>query len=153
MANLNRATILGNLGADPDVRFTPGGKAVATLSVATNESWKDDKGVQHERVEWHRVVVWGVQAENCGKYLAKGRQVMIEGRLTTRKWEDKDKITRYSTEIVAQNVIFLGKPEGNGARPPAPGDDDAPFGRASAGSPPPAEAGDPGAGSDDRIPF
>ncbi len=115
MASLNKAIIIGNLGRDPEVRYTNSGQAVAQLNVATHERWKDKDDNPQERTEWHRVTVWGRQGENCGKYLTKGRQVYIEGRLQTREWEDKDGNKRYTTEIVASQVLFLqGGSEGGG---------------------------------------
>jgi len=139
MASVNKAIILGNLGRDPELRHTPGGKAVCTLRIATNEVWTDQSGERQERTEWHTVVVWGRQAENCNQYLKKGRSVYIEGRLTTRKWQDKDGKDRYSTEIVADRVQFIGGGTGAGGgggrdfedqslEPPPPGgNDDIPF--------------------------
>ena len=114
MASVNKAIILGNLGKDPELRHTPGGKAVATLRIATNEVWTDQSGERQERTEWHTVVVWGRQAENCNQYLKKGRSVYIEGRLSTRKWQDKEGKDRYSTEIVADRVQFIGGGTGGG---------------------------------------
>jgi single-strand DNA-binding protein len=105
--SVNKAIIVGNLGKEPEVNYTQSGTAVCNLSVATNEKWKDKSGEQQERTEWHRVTVFGNQAENCGKYLAKGRQVYVEGRIQTKKWEDNDGNTRYTTEIVAHSVQFL----------------------------------------------
>lgn len=105
---LNKAMIIGNLGGDPELRYTQGGQAVANFRVATNERWSDGDGNAKERTEWHRVVVFGRQAENCEKYLAKGRTVFVEGRIQTREWSDKDGNTRYTTEIVANSVQFLG---------------------------------------------
>ena len=108
MASVNKVILVGNLGADPEVRYTQGGQAVANFNVATNERWKDKtSGQPEERTEWHRVVVWGKLAELCRDYLSKGRTVYLEGRLQTRKWE-KDGQTRYTTEVVAQTVQFLG---------------------------------------------
>lgn len=107
MSTLNRVTIIGYLGADPEVRYTQAGTPVCNLSIATNESWLDDKEQKQERTEWHKVVVWGPSAEACGEYLDKGRQVAVEGKLQTREWE-KDNVKRYTTEIVASSVIFLG---------------------------------------------
>ncbi|MDO8519201.1 MAG: single-stranded DNA-binding protein [Deltaproteobacteria bacterium] len=108
MASVNKVILVGNLGADPEVRYTQGGQAVCNFNVATNERWKDKTtGQPEERAEWHRVVVWGKLAELCRDYLAKGRSVYLEGRLQTRKWE-KDGQTRYTTEVVAQTVQFLG---------------------------------------------
>lgn len=116
MSSVNRVMIIGNLGQDPEVRETQNGQAVCNLSVATNESWSDKHGERQERVEWHRVVCWGAVAEACGRYLEKGRQVYVEGRLETREWEDKDGIKRYTTEIIAQNVQFLGGGSGRDER-------------------------------------
>ena len=111
---VNIAIVVGNLGKDPEVRFTQSGRAVANFSVATSDSWTGQDGNRQERTEWHNIVVWGKQAELCGQYLSKGRQVFIQGRIQTRSWEDKTGNTRYTTEIVAQRVQFLGG--GGGAR-------------------------------------
>jgi single-strand DNA-binding protein len=119
MAGLNRVTLVGNLGKDPEVRYTQGGTAVANFSLATTEKWKDKDGKEQEKTEWHRIIVWGKQAENCGEYLAKGRQVLIEGRLQTREWKDKDDKRQWSTEVVASHVMFLGT-KGEGRPPAAP---------------------------------
>jgi single-strand DNA-binding protein len=113
--SVNKAIIVGNLGADPEVRYTQSGTAVANMRIATNERWKDKSGQQQERTEWHRVVVFGNQAENCGKYLEKGRQVYVEGRIQTNEWTDNDGNTRYTTEIVAQSVQFLSGGSGGGS--------------------------------------
>ena len=113
MATLNKVMILGNLGRDPEVRNTQSGRTVANFSVATTDSWGTGEDRQ-ERTEWHQVVVWGKSAEACGQYLTKGRQVLVEGRLQTRRYEDKDGVTRYVTEIVAQQVQFMGGKNGNG---------------------------------------
>ncbi|MBI2338827.1 MAG: single-stranded DNA-binding protein [Deltaproteobacteria bacterium] len=107
MASINKVILIGNLGGDPEVRYTPGGQPVANFNIATNERWKDKSGQQQERTEWHRIVVWGKLAELCRDYLAKGRRIYLEGRLQTRKWEDKQGQTRYTTEIVAQVIQFL----------------------------------------------
>ncbi len=106
MASVNKVILVARLGADPEIRYTAGGQAVATLRVATNE-WSGSGESREERTEWHRVVVWGKLAERCNEYLKKGRQVYLEGRLQTRSWE-KEGIRRYSTEIVANTVQFLG---------------------------------------------
>lgn len=130
---MNKAIILGNLGADPELRYTQNGKAVANFRVATNESWTDKDGKKQDRTEWHRVVVWEKLAELCGEYLAKGRQVLVEGKIQTRKWQDKDGKDQYTTEILAQSVKFIGgKNEKSEVRvdaggPPAMSDDDVPF--------------------------
>lgn len=114
MASVNKAIIVGNLGKDPEVRYTQGSQAVANFSVATSEKWTKD-GQTSEKTEWHRIVVWGKTAENCAKYLKKGRPVYIEGRLQTREYE-KDGVKRYTTEVVANVVQFLGG-RGEGSMP------------------------------------
>ena len=114
MASVNKVMILGNLGQDPELRNTTSGKAVGTLRVATTDIWNDASGTRQERTEWHSIVVWGRDAENCQKYLSKGRSVYVEGRLQTRKWQDKEGRDRYSTEIVADRVQFIGGSGGAG---------------------------------------
>ena len=111
---LNKAMIIGRLGDDPELRKTNSGKSVCNMSVATNRTWKDDNGQKQEDTEWHRIVVFGRQADNCEQYLSKGRQVYIEGRIQTREWTDNDGNKRYSTEIVAQSVQFLSGGDQNG---------------------------------------
>ena len=113
--SVNKVILVGRLGQAPEVRYTPSGAAVANFSVATNESWTDKSGQKQERTEWHRVVVWGKLAELCKQYLAKGRQAYIEGRMQTRQWQDKDGQTKYTTEVMAQTVQFLGAGAGAGA--------------------------------------
>lgn len=108
MASMNKALILGNLGANPEMRSTAGGQSVATLNVATNEVWFDKQGQKQERTEWHKVVVWGKQADFCGQYLTKGSTVFVEGRIQTRSWEDQTGTKRYTTEIVATSVQAVG---------------------------------------------
>ena len=141
MASVNKVILVGNLGRDPELRFTPSGTAVANLSVATNDVWTDKGGQKQERTEWHRVVVWGKQAQIAGDYLQKGKQIYVEGSLQTREWNDRDGNKRYTTEVRAQRVVMLGRAEGRGmaeggaesgppeieAPPPGPGDDDIPF--------------------------
>lgn len=112
--SVNIAIVVGNLGKDPEVRFTQSGRAVANFPIATSESWTGQDGSPQERTEWHNIVVWGKQAESCGQYLSKGRQVFVQGRIQTRKWTDQNGQDRYTTEIVAQRVQFLGG--GGGAR-------------------------------------
>lgn len=106
--SVNKVILVGRLGQNPEVRYTPSGSAVANFSVATNEAWTDKSGQKQERTEWHRVVVWGKLAELCNQYLQKGRQCYVEGRLQTREWTDKDGVKKYSTEVQAQTVQFLG---------------------------------------------
>jgi single-strand DNA-binding protein len=106
--SMNKVILIGHLGADPELRHTPGGQAVATLRIATNEVWNDKEGQRQEKTEWHRVIVWGKQGETAAQYLTKGRQVCIEGRLQTREWMDKDNNKRFTTEVVSQQLTFLG---------------------------------------------
>jgi len=168
MGSVNKVILIGNLGADPELKYTPSSRALCNLRIATTDVFKDKGGQRQERTEWHRVTVWGDQAENCSKYLSKGRSVYVEGRLQTRSY-DKDGQKHYATDVVAERVVFLGSgggggPAGEGSarrggggsgggggggggggRPgwgnegPAPGGDDG-----DTGGPPP---------SDDDIPF
>ncbi len=149
MSSVNKAILIGNLGRDPEIRYTQSGMAVANFTLATNESWSDkESGERRERTEWHRIVVFGKMGETCGKYLSKGRQVYVEGRIQTREWEDRDGNKRYTTEIVASDVRFLGnRGEGGGYAGPAgggggPAGGDPGFGGPAGGSP-----------ADDDIPF
>jgi single-strand DNA-binding protein len=105
---INRVTLVGNLGQDPELKTTPSGQSVCQLRLATTEVYKDREGQKQEATEWHTVVVWGNQAEACGRHLAKGRQVYVEGKIKTRKWTDKDGKERFTTEVVAADVRFLG---------------------------------------------
>jgi|YelNatPaOPRAMG01_1025707.scaffolds.fasta_scaffold21188_3 single-strand DNA-binding protein len=111
MPSLNKVQLIGHLGRDPEVRYTADGVAVATLAIATSRSWKDRAGERHEETEWSRVVLFGRLAEVAADFLAKGAQAYVEGQLRTRKWADKDGVERYSTEIVADDLILLGKRE------------------------------------------
>lgn len=106
--SVNKVILVGRLGQNPEVKYTPSGAAVTNFSIATSENWMDKSGQKQERTEWHRIVVWGKTAENCAQYLSKGRQVFVEGRLQTRQWQDKDGQTKYTTEVQAQAVQFLG---------------------------------------------
>lgn len=108
MSGVNKVIVLGRLGADPEIKNVSENQTVARLSVATSENWTDRDGKKQERTEWHRIVVWGKLATVCGKYLTKGRQVYVEGRLQTRSWEDPQGQKRYTTEIVANTVQFIG---------------------------------------------
>jgi len=135
MASLNRVLLIGNLGADPELSYTPSGTAKATYRLATHEFWTDNEGNKRERTEWHRLISWGRLAEIVGEYLTKGRQIFVEGRLQTRSWEDADGIKRWITEIVVTNMQMLGNgkapsqevadPEATheGNEEPAPADD------------------------------
>mgnify|MGYP006258542451 FL=1 len=114
-SGINKVILVGNLGQDPEVRFTAGGAAVTTLSLATSESWKDkESGQDQEKTEWHRVVLWNRLAENAGEYLKKGSKVYIEGQLQTRKWE-QDGQTRYTTEVIGRDMQFLDSRAGSSA--------------------------------------
>ena len=141
-ANENLVILLGNLGQDPELKYTPSGASVCNFSMATNEKWTSKDGQKNEHTEWHRIVAWGKTAELCEKYLSKGRTVYLKGKLRTRQWEDREGNKRSTTEIIAQEVKFLGsgsqqtsQPQGGGGPPPAPnfepsqdgGDDDMPF--------------------------
>jgi single-strand DNA-binding protein len=157
---LNRVMLIGNLGADPDLKVTPGGQAILKLRLATNESYLDRNNVRQERTEWHRVTVWGRRAEALGKILQKGDSLFIEGRLQTSSYE-KNGEKRYSTEVVATNIVLPGRGRGEGGREGGGG------GGGGAGRPsrdvaeaPPDDFGDPGGGSsggggggEDDIPF
>jgi len=131
MRNLNKIMLIGNLGRDPEVRFTVSGKAVANFTVATSESWIGKDGNEQEHTEWHRIIAWGKLGEICGEYLVKGRTVYVEGRLQTREWEDRDGNKQRTTEIVASEMIMLGgrdnKPQDKPQPDPKPEQKDIPF--------------------------
>ncbi|MCL4685620.1 single-stranded DNA-binding protein [Myxococcota bacterium] len=114
MAGVNKVILIGNLGRDPELRYTKGGQAVANFSLATSDSFTNREGVREDRTEWHRIVAWAKTAELCTKYLSKGRTVYVEGQLRTREWEDKDGHKRQTTEVHVQTVQFLGSPGGRG---------------------------------------
>jgi len=120
MASVNKAIILGNVGKDPDIRYTADGAAIANFSVATSENWKDKAGNKQEKTEWHRISAFGKLAEIIGQYVKKGTQVYIEGRIQTRKWQDKDGSDRYTTEIVASELRMLGGKSEDREPEPAP---------------------------------
>ena len=143
--SLNKVMLIGNLGQDPEKRVTGSGQSVTSFSIATSERWTGKDGQKQEKTEWHRIVVWGPQADSCAQYLSKGRQVFVEGRLQTRQWDDKDGNKRYTTEIVANRVQFLGGAAGRAEG----GSDFAPQAAASGGGMP---GFDSGAGPDD-VPF
>ena len=141
--SVNKVILVGRLGQDPEVRFTQGGTAVANLSIATDETWKDQSGERQQRTEWHRVVAWSKLADICGQYLSKGRLVYIEGRLQTRSWEDREGNKRYTTEIRADNMVMLGGRSEEGQAAPAAAQ---PAAAATA-------AGSDSGAADDDIPF
>ena len=131
-SGVNKVILIGNLGSDPELRYTPSGVPVANFRIATNEVWVNQDGERGERTEWHRIVAWRKLAETCGEYLSKGKQVYIEGKIRTRSWEDRDGNKRYTTEIVADNIQMLGSKD-------KPTVDSSPQ--------------DPGFSSEDDIPF
>jgi len=157
MASVNKVILIGNLGRDPETRYTTGGDAVTNIRLATTDTWKDKNGEKQERTEWHTIVFYGRQAEIAGEYLKKGRQVYVEGRLQTRKWQDKEGQDRYTTEIVADRMQMLGNREGGGATADMPdrsGERSAARPPAGAASPPrPAAAKKSIDDLDDDIPF
>ena len=114
MGSVNKVILVGNLGRDAELRYTPGGAAVATLNMATTEVWNDKQGQRQEKTEWHRVVLWGKSAESLSEYLTKGKQIYVEGRLQTRQWDDKDGNKRYTTEIRGDRIVLLGGGGGRG---------------------------------------
>ena len=114
MASVNKVILIGNLGRDPEVRYTQNGTAVANFTLATNEVWNDKSGERQERTEWHRIVVWGKQAEIAREHLSKGKQVYIEGSLQTRQWDDREGNKRSTTEVKANRVVLLGRPDSGG---------------------------------------
>ncbi|HMU40879.1 MAG TPA: single-stranded DNA-binding protein [Pseudomonadota bacterium] len=168
--SVNKVIVIGHLGANPEVKYLPSGQPVCELRVATSETYRDRNEQPVERTEWHRIVTWGKTAENCGKYLQKGRQVYVEGRLQTRSWDDKEGKKQYTTEIVAQSVVFLGGGGGAGREEGArESSHSPPYGGGSSGSgryarsapsssaEPPLSANEPSSGGDfgaeDDIPF
>ncbi len=157
MASVNKVILVGNLGRDPETRYTTGGDPITNVSIATTDTWKDKNGEKQEKTEWHRVAFFGKLAEIAGEYLKKGSQVYVEGRLQTRKWQDKEGQDKYTTEIVADRMQMLGSRSGSGGGAPS-----------SASEPPPErERGSGGGGAksgatpakknvddlDDDIPF
>ena len=152
MGSVNKVILVGNLGRDAELRYTPGGAAVATINMATTDVYKDREGQKKEDTQWHRVVLWGRTAESLHEYLTKGKQIYVEGRLQTRKWTDKDGVEKYTTEIRGDRVVLLGG-GGGGARGAGGGSRGADSGMAGGGG---FDAGhEPGPAdlSDDDIPF
>jgi len=170
MASVNRVILVGNLGRDPEVRYTQSGQAVANFSMATTDNWTDKQGQKQERTEWHKIVGWGKTAELCGEYLCKGRHRYVAGRLPPREWNDKENHKNNTTEIVADRVVFLGSGQGGQRRsaaggagpddfgPPPPGFDEPPSAARGGGAP--SGGGSGGGGgqggggpSEEDIPF
>ena len=167
---VNKVILIGNLGGDPEVRYTPSGAAVVNVNLATNESWTDRSGERQERTEWHRLVLWSKLAEIAGQYLSKGSKVFVEGRLQTRSWDDQGGQKRYTTEVVVNDLQMLdsrgeggdagapGGPPPGGPPPggPAPGGPSEAGGTAGSGDYPPSGGGgggSQGAADDDDLPF
>ncbi len=146
--SVNKAILIGRLGKDPELRYTPSGKAVANFSVATNERWTSQDGQKQESTTWHNIVAWGRQAEVIKEYMGKGRQIYIEGRIDNRSYDDKEGNKRYISEVVVQNFQFLGDRGDGGGGSSYSGTDNAPQ---SASVPPEPPSG--GAGDDDDLPF
>lgn len=161
MASVNKVILVGNLGRDPETRYMPDGGAITNISIATTSTWKDKNGEKQESTEWHRVAFFGKLAEIAGEYLKKGSQVYVEGKLRTRKWQDKDGSDKYTTEVIADAMQMLGSRQGMGGGDGGGGGD---YARSSSGGPPsqgssskPAGAAKGGAAKfddmDDDIPF
>src|SRR5690242_9921880 len=148
MGSVNKVILVGNLGRDAELRYTPGGAAVATLNLATTEVWNDKSNQRQEKTEWHRVILWGKQAESLQEYLTKGKQIYVEGRLQTRQWDDKDGNKRYTTEIKADRITLLGGGGSGGGGRSAGGMDRGSSQMSGGGDEPPMEPI-----SEDDIPF
>lgn len=156
MAGVNKAILVGNLGRDPELRRTQNGQAVANFTLATSETWTDKSGEKVERTEWHRIVAWGKTGEMCAQYLSKGRTVYVEGRIQTREWEDKDGNKRYTTEVNAQTVNFIGPRTGGGGGGGGDGEYSGGSGggdTGGSGGGQPSGGNDSGPPPDDDIPF
>jgi len=150
---VNKVILVGNLGANPEMRFTQGGQAVANLRLATTERWTDRNGQKQEQTEWHRVVVWGKTAEIVGQYCTMGRQIYVEGRIRTRQWQDQQGQKRYSTEVVATSVQLLGSRDGGGGGGMPGGGGREMHDDVGATVPSDEGLADFGGGPDDDIPF
>src|SRR4051794_14625883 len=156
MASVNKVILIGNLGADPETRYLPSGDAVTNIRIATTENWKDKSGERQEHTEWHRVAFFGKTAEIAGEYLKKGSPVYVEGRIRTRKWQDKEGQERYSTEIVADRMQLLGSRAGSGEPRGEPRGEPAKAGESRGGAPSAPTAKKPAGKFDDMeddIPF
>ena len=143
MGSVNKVILVGNLGRDAELRYTPGGSPVATINLATTEIWNDKAGQRQEKTEWHRVVLWGKTAESLNEYLTKGKQIYVEGRIQTREWTDKEGKPQRTTEIRADRIVLLGGGGDRSARPA----------RERYSETEPVEQGVAGAPNDDDIPF
>ncbi len=152
MGSVNKVILVGNLGRDAELRYTPGGAAVATINMATTDVYKDREGQKKEDTQWHRVILWGRTAESLNEYLTKGKQIYVEGRLQTRKWTDKDGVEKYTTEIRGDRVVLLGGGGGGGGPRAARGPVESGAGASGGYDQGPQDSG-PGDLSDDDIPF
>ena len=157
MASVNKVILVGNLGRDPETRYMPDGGAVTNVSIATTESWKDKaSGEKQEKTEWHRVAFFGKLAEIAGEYLKKGSQVYVEGRIQTRKWQDKEGQDRYTTEVIADRMQMLGSRQGMGGGDrgePPPSGGERPAGGGGGAKPAPSKGGGKFDDFEDDIPF
>jgi single-strand DNA-binding protein len=158
MASVNKVILIGNLGRDPETRYMPDGGAITNISIATTDTWKDKAGEKQEKTEWHRVAFFGRLAEIAGEYLKKGSQVYVEGRLQTRKWQDKDGNDKYTTEIVADRMQMLGSRQGMGGgggdrEPPPDRAEGGAGGQRAASAKPAGKAGGKFDDFEDDIPF
>ena len=144
MAGVNKAILVGNLGSDPEVRATPGGQRVANFRLATSRSWTGQDGQRQEKTEWHSIVAWGKLADICERYLVKGKQVYVEGRIETRSWQDKEGQTRYKTEIICEQMQMLGRAGDRNGEP---------AGEAPRGAPTEENMAPAGGNADDDLPF
>jgi single-strand DNA-binding protein len=156
MASVNKVILIGNLGRDPETRYMPEGGAITNISIATTDVWKDKNGEKQEKTEWHRVAFFGKLAEIAGEYLKKGSQVYVEGRLQTRKWQDKEGVDKYTTEVIADRMQMLGSRQGMGGgaeRGGGGGEEREAGGGARAAAKPAAKAGGKFDDFEDDIPF
>jgi single-strand DNA-binding protein len=152
MLGVNKVILIGRLGRDPELRYTPGGQAVASFTIATSERWTDKNGQRQERTEWHNIVAWSKLAELANQYLKKGSPAYIEGKITTRSWDDRDGNKKYKTEIIANTIQFLGSGGGAGASEAISGQDAVP---AAGGVVPDVEPipAAPGSVAEEELPF
>lgn len=154
MLGVNKVILLGRLGRNPELRYTPGGQATASFTLATSERWTDKNGQRQERTEWHNIVVWAKLAEIANQYLKKGSTAYIEGRITNRSWDDRDGNKRYKTEIVANTIQFLSSGGGGGGASDAMNGQETDTAGRAAPEPNPMPAGpEPGAMADEELPF
>jgi len=152
VAGINKVILVGNLGSDPEIRTTPGGQRVANFRMATSRSWNNQEGQRQEKTEWHSIVAWGKLADIVERYLTKGKQVYVEGRLETRSWQDKEGQTRYKTEVICETMQMLGRAGGERNGEPGGGYDASASSQRSSGTPDESFA-QAGGASDDDLPF